>query len=440
MAGRLTEEMAPRVARVGLVGNDEGLPLSLSRSGGCLAVAGDPGGCGPPALPDHVYPSQRMKIVYVLDSLTPGGTEVSTVTLASGLVAGGDECHIITLKDAPHSLAETAERNGVSTERLAPGSFVAQVRALRSRLRELSPEVVHTALFRADQVGRVAAVGLDVRLVSGLVGTPYDPARLTDPNLNRWKLGAVRLLDSLTGRFFVDAFAAVSPGVRAANASALHLPIDRIEVVERGRDPKRFRPLSRERRAEVRASLGVDDGACVVINVGRLDHHKSQLTLLRAAGMFRTTIDRPAVLIVGKDGNASAEVRSELERQDLGEIVHLLGHRGDVNEILGAANVLVISSSVEGTAGVALEAMAVTTPVVSTDLEGLRGVLRNEENALLVPVGDPAALAEAVERVIRDRVLREGLVETAARDFCDHYTLDAATARLRGFYSRQISR
>lgn len=382
-----------------------------------------------------------MKVLAVLNSLAPGGTEQSTVVLAHGLQALGIETTIVTMKRADHELDGIAEAGGTRVVRLRSGSAVAQLRELRHLIRSERPDVVHTALFEADQLGRLAAIGTRTPVISSMVNTPYDAARLLDPNVRRWKLRAVQVVDAITGRFFVSRFHAVSEGVKRANARALHLDPQRVTVAERGRDTTALGTRSEERTSAVRASLGVDVGAPVVLSLGRQEHQKAHVDLLAAAVLLRTRVPNLVVLIAGKDGSATREINERLaDDAELASVVRILGHRADVGDLLSAADVLAISSHFEGTAGVALEAMAVGTPIVSTDLSGLVGVLEADRNAVLVAAANPEALATGLERVLTDGGLAARIAAQAQADFHARFTLSAATDRMRDLYESVSAR
>ena len=113
----------------------------------------------------------------------------------------------------------------------------------------------------------------------------------------------------------------------------------------------------------------------------------------------------------------------------------MLGHRHDVPDLLCAADVLAIPSLYEGTAGAAIEAMALRCPVVCTDVEGVRGILRDGVNALLVPAGEPALLADGLVRALHDDALADALRCRALADFEDRFTIEAAAARMEALYA-----
>jgi glycosyltransferase involved in cell wall biosynthesis len=271
-------------------------------------------------------------------------------------------------------------------------------------------------------------------VVSSFVNTPYEPSRLADPNVKKWKLRAVQLLDAVTGRMMVTRFHAVSEGAKAANARALRVPLGRVTVAERGRDAALLGNRTQERRNATRSALGIDDEAEVVLNLGRQDHQKAHTVLIEAAALLGRTRPKVVVLIAGKDGSASADVRTALADPGAARHVRLLGHRSDVGNLLCAADVLAISSHFEGTAGAAVEAMALSTPIVSTDLAGLQGVLEHDKNAFLIQPGSAMLLANAINHILEDRVCGAKLAARAHGDFVELFNLDAAASRLAALY------
>lgn len=376
----------------------------------------------------------------MIDSLGASGAEHSTAAVMPLLRARGHEVSAATLYDAGFGDEQRIRDAGFAVQPLRSAHFVGRVRELRARIRAERPDVVHTTLFTADMVGRLAAWRTDSKLVSSLVNTTYDSARVSDPQLRRWKLRCVQVLDALTGRLLVDRFHAVSDGVADTNARHLRVPRDRIEVVHRGRSRDHLGHWSTERRDDVRRSLGVADDEQLVLAVGRQEHQKAHVDLVATAALLAADETRVRVLIAGRDGNATARLHDALAGNGAAAaVVTLLGHRHDVPDLLCAADVLAIPSLYEGTAGVALEAMALRCPVVCTDLDGVRGVLADGVNARLVPVGDPHAMADALRAVLGDRLLAERLRDAGLADFEARFTIDGAAAAMEAFYARVVA-
>lgn len=376
-----------------------------------------------------------MKVLYVIDSLAPGGTENSTIVLAQHLHELDVNSTIVTLRAAEHDLTVEAEAVGIKVTRLLSASFLGRVRELRGVIRSGEYDVVHTALFKADQVGRIAAWGTGTPVVSSFVNTPYDESRFFDPNVKKWKLRLVQMIDAISGRLLVDRFHAVSEGVKLANARALRIPEARVVVAERGRDAASLGVRSDDRRSATRSALGLSQDAEVVLNLGRLDHQKGQVVLIEAASILRSTKPGLVVLIAGKDGSASDEIHRRLADDPVASAcVRLLGHRSDIGDLLCAADVLAISSYFEGTAGVAVEALALSTPVVSTDLVGLRGVLEHDHNAFLARPADPEQLAAAIGALLDDSGLASRLAAQGYEDYVRRFTPEVASLRMLDLY------
>ena len=90
-------------------------------------------------------------------------------------------------------------------------------------------------------------------------------------------------------------------------------------------------------------------------------------------------------------------------------------------------------------AGAAIEAMATGCPVVCPAMPGIRGILRDEDTALLVPVGVPAALADAVQRVLVDPELAQRLRTNGPQEFEKRFTVEASAANMEKFYADMVN-
>ena len=119
------------------------------------------------------------------------------------------------------------------------------------------------------------------------------------------------------------------------------------------------------------------------------------------------------VFVCGRDGGATAALRTQVERLRLGDTVRFLGHRDDLPEILAAADIFAFPSRYEGLGGVLLEAMALALPIVASDIPAVRETVDEGCNAVLVPPGHPEPLAAALEDLLADPTVVERSGRTA---------------------------
>jgi glycosyltransferase involved in cell wall biosynthesis len=154
----------------------------------------------------------------------------------------------------------------------------------------------------------------------------------------------------------------------------------------------------------VRARLGLPAGASLAVHLGALVPHKDQATLLGAAALLRPRCPDLHWAIAG-GGPLRGDLEALRDRLALGDRVHFLGQLPEPLGLLAEADLFVMSSREEGLGTSVLDAMARGIPVASTNAGGLPEML-GDGAGLVVPAGDPSALADAVERIVTDPSLR----------------------------------
>jgi glycosyltransferase involved in cell wall biosynthesis len=192
-------------------------------------------------------------------------------------------------------------------------------------------------------------------------------------------------------------------------------------------------------RAAARAALGLEREQPVVMTIGRLTVMKGHVHLLDAVpGLLRRFPDL-AVAVVGR-GHLEDDLRTQAGALGVADAVHLLGHRGDARMLLDAADVFVLPSRHEGMPLVLMEAMDAGLPVVATRVIGSAEVVVEGETGLLVRPRDPAALEQALARLLADPALRERFGRAGQQRFSACFTAARMASDTVGVYERQLAR
>lgn len=240
--------------------------------------------------------------------------------------------------------------------------------------------------YAAVRLGR----WLDVPVTVTLRGT--ESRHLQNPAL------APMVLHSLThaSRVFSVARSLLELAIRSG------LPPENGRVVGNGVDADRFRPID---KLDARAKLNLPEKSKVLVSVGGLVERKGfHRVIEQMPALLRHFPDLHYVIVGGSgpEGDFSAQLHSQIKTLGLESCVHFLGSLKpeELNIPLSAADIFVLATRNEGWANVFLEAMACGLPVITTDVGGNREVVAEEYLGTIVPFGDGAALAAAVEKAL----------------------------------------
>jgi glycosyltransferase involved in cell wall biosynthesis len=277
-------------------------------------------------------------------------------------------------------------------------------------LRAARVQVLHAHCFDPTLLGLVAARLAGVAFVFTRHHSDHH-LRLVRPWHTR--------VDACCGRF-ADRVIAVSAATKVVMTAVERVPAARIRVVPNGIEP--LRPPAPGAVQRLRQELGIGD-APVVLMVARLHEEKGHRYLFQALPAIRARHSGTVVLLAG-DGPHRAELARQVAAQGLAGVVHFLGQRTDVPDLIGAASVVVLPSLAESFGFAALEAMSAGKPVVVSRTGGLPEVVADGQAGAIVPQADAEQLAAAV-RSILDSPARAQALGSAARTRSERFTCAA---------------
>ena len=316
---------------------------------------------------------------------------------------------------------DTLEQYGIDVTYLHKGKFdPATLTALLKVMDRKGTDVLHLHGYGATTFGRLAAAMRGTPVVlhehANHVTTPWFQ-QVVDRALAPW----------------TDIAIAVSQSTADFTVQARQVPAERTKVVYLGSPLDEFgRARSAEEIAAARAGFGIAPGTFAVGTVTRLMPAKGNRYLVDAVRPMVDAIPSAQVYLAG-EGELRADLDAQVAALGVGDRVHFLGFQRDVAQVLSALDVVVFPSLAEGTPLTAFEALAMGKPIVAPDADGLRDILTDERDALIVPREDPAAIARAVARLERDPALRAALGEGARRTGA-RYDISAFVRKMERLY------
>lgn len=383
-------------------------------------------------LPPSPGSERRPVVLQVLPSLVTGGVERGTVDVAGALVEAGWTA--LVASSGGHMQREL-DRYGVKHITLPVHSknpFVmrANVARLEEVIRSHGVDIVHARSRAPAWSACQAAQKAGAHFVTTFHGT-----------YNLGPLALKKGYNAIMTRG--ERVIAISHFIADHIQATYRLEPNRIRVIHRGIDIDKFDPgrVSQERIIQLAQRWRLPDGCPVIMLPGRLTRWKGQKVLIEALAILGRRDVR--CLLVGSDqGRAgyAEELKTLVKRRDLSGVVHIVGDCNDMPAAYMLTDVVVSASTdPEAFGRVIVEGQAMGRPVVATDNGAGRENLLNGQTGLLVPPGDPAALAMAL-----DRVLAIGPAERAERaavavDFVrEHFSRQLMCARTLDVYAELL--
>jgi glycosyltransferase involved in cell wall biosynthesis len=375
--------------------------------------------------------SGRVPVVFVIDNMGFGGTELNAVRTAERLDRARFDLRVVCIgADGP--LSERYRAMGVPVTRI-------QVRSMYGPTM-LSAGLRFVRLLRDEQIRIVHAHDMYSNVFATVwarvAGTPVVIAS------RRWwhSLPNRKLrLGNAAAFHMAGAVLANSPQVARSVLESTHLPPGRVWTVTNFADDEAFVPLAADLRARQRRAWDVPDDAIVVGCVARLVPVKDHTTLVDAFAEVHA--ERPNVhLVLIGDGACRPLLEAQVARLGLASVVTFTGElRGGANHHR-AFDISVLNSLSEGFPNTLVEAMAAGVPVVATAVGGNMDAVADGETGLLVPSGRPEALAKALVRLVDSAPLRRAFGDAGRERAMATYRAAPTLRALQAMYDTLLER
>jgi len=352
---------------------------------------------------------RRATVVHVITQLELGGAQEIAMLFCRHLAKRNFDVHLVAgrggmLDDEATRLPDVTFHHADDLVRPVDpmrdarclGSLTALLRALRQPAKQ--PMIVHTHSSKAGILGRWAAWRADAELrVHSIHGFGFHAGQ---PWMTRT---AFQLAETMTARI-TDAFCPASEANRrVAEDLGLFRKGAPVVVLPEAIDDEVYQPREGDREA-VRAELGVPADAPLVGMIACFKPQKAPLDFVHAAARIATARPNAHFFLAG-DGELRRAIEQEAVRLRIDDRTHILGWRRDVPRLLGAADVLALTSLWEGLPRVVLQAMAASKPVVATRVDGTPEAIADGENGFLLEPHDIDGFSDRIGRLIADPAL-----------------------------------
>lgn len=360
-----------------------------------------------------------MNILYVITRSEPGGAQTHLLDL---LCAFGQRVQVELATGEEGFLVEAAREQDIPVHHiptliqpLSPTKDAAAVAALARLLKRVRPDLVHLHSSKAGVVGRLAA-----------------------------RVAGVPSVFTAHGWAFTEGVSGTRARVALASERTV-TPLGQrvIAVSDYDRLLARRHAVGREDQI-VTVHNGIADAPSVgmapphpvlrVVMVARFSSQKDHATLLGAVAR----VPNLHLSLIG-DGELLPQARTLAERLGIARRVDFLGTRSDVPQVLAGHHVFTLISHYEGFPISILEAMRAGLPVVASDVGGVREAVVDGVNGCLIPRGDVAALAAALEALADDPEKRTRMGAAGRRRFLNHFTLQGMIDKTWAVYEEVLA-
>ena len=242
---------------------------------------------------------------------------------------------------------------------------------------------------------------------------------------------AQRVIDS------TDRIIGVSQNEIDLLSKRLNVPSEKVRIIPNGIDPEKFTPIPDGEIFKEKFNL---DGK-IVLYTGRLASNKGLLNLVEVIPKVLEKNPSTTFVLIGEDEGMKKEIELRANELDVEDNLKIIGYIDDYDlfkSAYSAADVYTLPSEYEAFGIVLLEAMMCKTPCVATEVGGIPEVIKDEETGFLVEYGDNKNFAEAINKLLKDKRLREKMGKKGRKKVLDKFTWEKVANRVNEVYKELL--
>ena len=203
--------------------------------------------------------------------------------------------------------------------------------------------------------------------------------------------------------------------------------------------PNAVKPLdtSSLNRAAIRKGLGLNEDDVFLLSIGRLTYQKGHEFLVQAMSKVRSRFPNAKAGICG-DGPLRLPLQAQIVEASLSGQVQLLGAWEDISPLLASAEIFILPSRWEGLSRALMEAMAAGLPVIATQVDGIKDLINDGVNGLLIPAEDAEALGNSILQLIDDTEMRNRIGAAGQAHVLQNHSVDDMCKKYYDFMLRRL--
>jgi glycosyltransferase involved in cell wall biosynthesis len=362
-------------------------------------------------------------ILFIIQTFGTGGSENLVLDICKNLDKSQFRAYAIGLVDG--KLRKCFERENIKTLCLDKKRFdkIRIIIDIKKFIMRNNINIINAHHLTPFIYGSIASY-LTIKSIYYTVHTSQEVTYLT----RFWKFVGKILIKFSTGTI------AISQGTFNAILDTFKISNDNVELIINAIDCSKFEndlDIARKKR-----EIGISETMKIIGCVANLRRQKNHANLLKAYKIIRREHSKTCLLIVG-EGVQETNLKRLVKDLNIEEDVYFLGARLDVPELMKIMDVYCLASYFEGLPLTLLEAMASEIPVVGTNVDGIKEVIKHENNGLLAENDNEIDLSKCIQKILNDVELRNRLVKNAKEILINTYSKDKWVKKYENLFNRQ---